>query len=188
MAKNGGNIPLSIKWARNILKSMNWVKRRGTSIKRAMNPSLYDKLAFTWKKKIAKKVFQHNIPKDLILNFDQPPLGLTCPAKTTFTDRNSETVPIGNLDNKRQITGTFVVNLSGEFLPIQLIYTGTTDLCHPKVNFPTGFDVTHSANHWANEEKYISLLNKIVFPFVQKKRGSLNMANDSKALLIFDEF
>ena len=103
-------------------------------------------------------------------------------------DRNSETVPIGNLDNKRQITGTFVINLSGEFLPIQLIYTGTTDLCHPKVNFPTGFDVTHSANHWANEEKVISLLNKIVFPFVQKKRESLNLANDSKALLIFDVF
>ena len=85
----------------------------------------------------------------------------------------------GNLDDRRQITATFVVNLSGEFLPIQLIYTGTTGLGHPKVNFPTGFDV----NHWANEEKVISLLNKIVFPFVQKKRESLNMANDSKALL-----
>ena len=114
-----------------------------------MNPSLYDELAFTWKKKIAEKVFQHNIPEDLILNFDQTPLGFTCPAKTTFTDRNSEIVPIGNLNDKRQITGTSVVNLSGEFLPIQLIYTGTTDLCHPKVN------------HWANEEEIISLLNKI---------------------------
>ena len=54
---------------------------------------------------------------------------------------------IGNLDDKRQITGTFVVNLSGEYLPIQMVYTGTTDLCHPKVNFPTGFDVIPSANH-----------------------------------------
>ena len=47
IAKNGGNITLSIKWARNILKSMNWVKRRGTPAKRAINPSLYDELAFT---------------------------------------------------------------------------------------------------------------------------------------------
>ena len=118
MAKNGGNITLSIKWARNILKSMNCVKRRGTTAKRAMNPSHYDELVFTWKKKIAEKGFQHNVPKDLILNFDQTLLWFTCPAKTTFTDRNSETVPIGNLDDKRQITGTFIVNLSGEFLPI----------------------------------------------------------------------
>ena len=50
MARNGGNITLSIKWTRHILKSMNWVKRRGTTAKRAMNPSIYDELAFTWKK------------------------------------------------------------------------------------------------------------------------------------------
>ena len=78
--------------------------------------------------KNCRKGFQHKIHNDLILNFDQTPLGFTCPAKTTFTEKNAETVPIGNLDDKRQITGTFAVNLSGEFLPIQLIYTGKTDL------------------------------------------------------------
>ena len=136
MSRNGGKINLTVKWARGILKSMNWVKRRGTTAKLTMNPALYDELAFTWKKKIAEKVFEHKIHNDLILSFDQTPLGFTCPAKTTFTEKNAETVPIGNLDDKRQITGTFVVNLSGEFLPIQLIYTGKTDLCHPKVEFP----------------------------------------------------
>ena len=35
MAKNGGNIAFSIKWARNILKSMNWVKRRGYNRKKS---------------------------------------------------------------------------------------------------------------------------------------------------------
>ena len=121
MSRNGGKINLTVKWARGILKSMKWVKRRGTTAKRTMNPALYDKLAFTWKKKIAEKAFEHKIHNDLILNFDQTPLGFTCPAKTTFTEKNAETVPTGNLNDKRQITGTFVVNLSGEFLPIQLI-------------------------------------------------------------------
>lgn len=64
-------------------------------------------------------VFQHNIHKDLILKFDQTPLGFTSAAKTTFTEKNSETVSISNLDDKHKITGTFCVNLSGEFLPIQ---------------------------------------------------------------------
>ena len=104
-----------------------------------MNPALYDELVFTWKKNIAEKVLEHKIHNDLILNFDQTPLGFSCPAKTTFTEKNAETVPIRNLDDKRQITGTFVVNLSREFLPIQLIYTGKTDLCHPKVEFPKSF-------------------------------------------------
>ena len=110
------------------------------------------------------------------------------PVKTTFTERNAETVPIGNLDDKRQITGTFVVNLSGEFLPIQLIYTGKTDLCHPKVEFPKGFDITHSPNHWANKEIVMSLLKKIAFPCVNKNRESLSLSKDAKAWLIFDDF
>ena len=147
MSRNGGKVNLTVKWARGILKSMNWVKRRGTTAKRTMNPALYDALAFTWKKKIAEKNFEHKIHNDLILNFDQTALGFTSPAKTTFTEKNAETVPIANLDDKRQITGTLVSNLSGEFLPIQLIYTGKTDLCHPKVEFTKGFDITHSPNH-----------------------------------------
>ena len=132
------------------------------------------------KKKIAERVLEHKIHNDLILNFDQTPLGFTCPAKTTFTEKKVETVPIGNLDDKHQITGTFVVNLSGEFLPIQLIYTGKTDLCHPKVEFPKGFDITHSPNHWANKGIAMSLLKKIVFPFVNKKRESLSLSKDEK--------
>ena len=149
-----------------------------------MKLALYDKLAFTWKQKNAEKVFKSKIHNDLILNFDKIPRGFTYPAKTTFTVKNAETAPTG----KRQITGTFVVNLSGEFLPIQLIYTGKTDLCHPRGEFPKGFDITHSPNHWANKEIVMSLLKKIVLPFVHKKRESLSLSKDAKSLLIFDVF
>ena len=76
----------------------------------------------------------------------------------------------------------------GEFLPIQLIYTGQTDLCHPKVEFPKGFDMIHSPYHWANKEIVMSLLKKIVFPFVNKKRERLSLSKDANALLIFDVF
>ena len=146
------------------------------------------RISFHLEKKIAEKVFKHKIYNDLILNFDQTPLGFTCRAKTTFTEENAETVPTGNLDDKRQITGTFVVKLSGEFLPIQLIYTGMTDLSHPKVEFPKGFDITYSSNHWANKEIVMSLLKKIVFPLVNEKGESLSLSKDAKALLIFDVF
>lgn len=44
ITKNGGRITFSIKWARNVLKLMNWVKRKRTTEKRAMNPALYDEL------------------------------------------------------------------------------------------------------------------------------------------------
>ena len=43
MAKNGGSIKLSNKWARNVLKSLDWLKR-GTTTKKEMNPALYELL------------------------------------------------------------------------------------------------------------------------------------------------
>ena len=52
LANNGGSINLSIKSARNILKSLDWVERRGTKAKKKMNQALYHELTFSWKRKI----------------------------------------------------------------------------------------------------------------------------------------
>ena len=85
LAKNGGSVTLTTKWARGILKSLDWVKRRGTTSNREMNPALYEELTFSWKRKIANVLFEHSIHDDMILNFDQAPLGFTAPNKATFT-------------------------------------------------------------------------------------------------------
>ena len=153
-----------------------------------MNPALYDELTFSWKRKIAQAIFEHKIHNDMILNFDQTPLGFTAPNKATFTERGAKTVPIANADDKRQITGTFCANISGEFLPIQLIYGGITDRCHPRVKFPESFHVTHSVNHWSNESIVVEYFRNIIFPFLEKKRQELKLKDDAKALLIFDVF
>ena len=42
MAKNGGSITLSNKWPQNVLKSLDWLKQRGATTKREMNPALYE--------------------------------------------------------------------------------------------------------------------------------------------------
>ena len=89
MAKNGGSISLSTIWERNVLKSLDWVKRRGTTAKREINPALYEELRFSWKRKIAQTVPDHNIHNDMILNIDQTPLGFTAPNKTTYTERGT---------------------------------------------------------------------------------------------------
>lgn len=81
-----------------------------------MNPALHDEIVFTCKEKIPEAVFEHKIPSNLILNFDQTFLGFTNPSK-----RNSRNVPIANSDDKRETTGMFTINLLGEFLSTQLI-------------------------------------------------------------------
>ena len=101
-------------------------------------------------KEMADIILHHKIPEEHIFNMDQTPLGLTSASKVTFAPRGGKTVPISNIDDKRMITGTFCVSMKGDFLPVQLIYAGKTDRCHPKIAFPKGFHVTHTDNHWSN--------------------------------------
>ena len=41
--------------------------------------------------------------------------------------KGAKNVPVKGADDKRQITTTFSVSSTGNFLPIQLIYTGKTN-------------------------------------------------------------
>ena len=79
--------------------------------------------------------------------------------------------------------------MTGEFLPMQLIYEGKTPRCLPqRIEFPNDFNLAYTANHWSNEEKVIEHLEKIVFPFVVKKREELKLSENQKDILIFDIF
>ena len=70
---------------------------------------------------------------------------------------------------------------------MQLIYQGKSDRCHPReIEFPDGFNITHTPNHWSNENKVIDHFESIIFPFVKKKKEELVLPSDQKALLIFD--
>ena len=121
MGKNGRKITLSVKWARGILKSLDWGKRKGTTAKREMNPALYDELTLSWNKETADLILRHKVPEELVLNLDQIPLCLTSASKVTFAPHGTKKVHISNIDDKRMITGTFCVSMKGDFLQIQLI-------------------------------------------------------------------
>ena len=99
LRKNGGPISLTTKWARGIIKSMDWTKRRGTTAKREMNSALYDELSFSWKKDIASLILQHDIPEELIFNLDQTPLALVAAPKSTLAPRCSHKVMFSSISN-----------------------------------------------------------------------------------------
>lgn len=92
-----------------------------------VNSALYEELTFLWKRKISNAILEHSIHDEVILNIDQTLLGFTAPNKATCAEKGAQSVAIANVDGKRQITGTLCITISGEFLPIQLIYSGVTD-------------------------------------------------------------
>ena len=98
-------------------------------------------------------------------------------------------MPLVGKGKKKQITGTFMVTMSGLFLPMQLIYEGKTPLCLPQgISFPDNFNLTFTPNHWSNEDKVIEHFEKVVFPFIMAKRKELSLPDEQKAILVFDVF
>ena len=85
------------------------------------------------------------------------------------------------------ITTTFSITLTGEFLPIQLIYGGKTTKSIPAVSFPSGFVISVNKKHYSNEKEALNMLENIMIPYVEQ-RVSLNLAFDHPALIIMDVF
>ena len=88
-----------------------------------------------------------------------------------------------SIDDKRQITGVFACSLSGNFLPVQLIFSGTTPRCLPKISFPTDWHITYTSNHWSNESTMIDYIQHIIVPYVTKIRAQLKLSTDHPAWL-----
>ena len=98
-------------------------------------------------------------------------------------------VPIKGLTDKRNITLSFTVTFTGDFLPMQIIYGGKTDRSQPRgVVFPKGFDVTQKEKHWSNETKTVNFIEQVINPYVIDKRKELGRLADQKALLTWDVF
>ena len=98
----------------------------------------------------------------------------------------SRSIPIKGLTD---ITQNFVISLSGEFLPLHIIYGEKTKASLPRgIEFPSEFSITRSTKHWSNEQETIKLINTIVNLYVVAKRAQLKLQDTQKALMIWDVF
>lgn len=106
----------------------------------------------------------------------------------TMAKKGSKQIPITGLEDKREMTVLLAVSSNGDVLPPQLIYQGRSDRCHPAgVKFPSDWHITHSNNHWANEETMLQYIEKVIGPYMDSCRESLGRP-DQKGLCIYDAF
>ena len=187
LEENGGAIKLTDEWAKNVLKRMGYVKRRACS-KAKVDPEHFDNLKEDFLREIKNVVTIDEIPDELVLNFDQTALNYVPVTPWTMEEEGAKRVEIIAKDDKRQITAVFCGSMTGEFLPLQLIYEGKTNQCLPQFDFPSAWHVTCSENHWSNELTMKQYFEKIIFPYVNEKRKELKLSSDHPALLIFDNF
>ena len=106
----------------------------------------------------------------------------------TLAKVGSQRIEVIGANDKRQITAVFCGSMVGDFLPLQLIYGGKTNRCHPKFQFPLDWDITNSQKHWSNEDTMIRYFENILVPYIRKTRELINVSESSPGLLIMDNF
>ena len=188
LAEYGGHVVLTKDWAKGLMQRMGFVKRRGTTAKSRNLVERFDELKAQFLEEVATTVYVEDIPPELILNWDQTGINLVPSSSWTMEQKGAKRVELTGIDDKRQITAVFCGSLTGDFLPIQLVYQGKTNRCHPQYQFPTDWHITHSPNHWATEESTKDYLREIFFPYIDGMRSRIGLEDDHPALAIFDNF
>ena len=147
LAKSNENGEMLTKsWAKSVLIRMGFVKRNGTTTAK-VSPKNFENLKETFLEQIRSTVVFEGVLVDLIFNWDQTGLNYVPVSSWTMEKEGAKWVEIKGLDDKRQITAVFGATITGEFLPVQLVYQGKSTQCHPKVKFPEDWHITHSENH-----------------------------------------
>lgn len=184
LAEYGGHVQLNRNWAYSLLKRMNFVKRKATTAKSKYTGTDFKEVKKAFLNEVVTTTTMEEIRPELILNWDQTGIHIVPSTSWTMDQRGSKRVELIGVDDKRQITAVFCGTLTGDFLPVQLIYKGKTPRCHPKFKFPPGWHITHSPNHWSTEETMVQYLEHIILPYVARMRES----EEEPALVIMDNF
>ena len=128
LSECGGPATLSVSWAKSLLKLINFTRVSTKSLAPSLDVEEAQKEFLS---KLMEAVELHEVPSDLIINWDQTGILLVPSAQWTMDKRSRKRVPIAGHNDKRQITAVMCGALTGEMLPIQLVYKGTTKRCHP---------------------------------------------------------
>ena len=183
LKENGGPIELTSVWAKSIHQRINFVKRKVTTSAK-VEPSHFKELKEQFLLDIKTVIDMEDVPSDLILNWDHTGINVVPGSQWTMEAKGSKRVKAVGVNDKRQITVVLCAALSGELLPLQLIYQGKTSACLPRFVFPQDWNVTFTPNHWSNEQKTKEYIEKIILQYVSEKCK----AHGKPALVIFDEF
>ena len=182
----GGHIELNRAWAFSLLRRMKFVKRKATTAKSKLSSTDFAQAKKDFLESVVTTVEMEEIPPELILNWDQTGIKLVPVSAHTMDREGSKRVEVTGVSDKRLITALFCGSLTGDFLPMQVVYKGTTNRCHPHYKFPLDWHITHSPNHWSTENTMLDYIKEVIIPYVKRQRELLG--EEKPSLVIMDNF
>ena len=96
-------------------------------MKTALTEEKFKEVKAKFLARVRKVAHQHQVIPQLIINWDQTGLHVVPAPTWTMEEEGSTRVPIVGLGEKWQITATVAVSMSGEMLPMQILYAGKTE-------------------------------------------------------------
>lgn len=129
-----------LAWVQSVYRRMGYTRRAATTSRPPVPQGICDECQCEFLSSIQEKTTLHSIPPELVLNSDQTPSSYVSVGKSTMHDCGAKSVPIQGLKDKRAITLTFIVSLSGEFCLCKLFMQARQrHLYHVGLYFPKGF-------------------------------------------------
>ena len=186
LAEFGGHVHLNRHWAYSLLHRMKFVQRKGTTAKSKLTIADFNQAKEQFLEDVVTTVDMEEIPPELILNWDQTGIKIVPSSTWTMEQQGAKRVETIGANDKRLITAIFCGSLTGDFLPIQVIYQGKTTCCHPRYEFPLEWDITHSPKHWSNEATMIQYIENIIIPYINSTWEAFE--DVTPALIIMDNF
>ena len=174
-------------WTQSLFRRMGFRKRTATTGKVAFPKAVQKEIEISFFHEIVQKIEIHKIPLSLVLNLDQTPTKFVPGSSCTQARIGSTSVPVAGSSDKRMITATFSITLTGVFLPMQLIYGGKTSKSLPRVEFPDSFTLSVNEKHYSNEQESLKLLDEVIIPYVTSEREKLQLPIQP-ALSLMDVF
>lgn len=174
-------------WARNV---MGWSWRAGTTAASKL-PADWQQQASLYAKRIAVAMHTYTVHPSLVINLDQTGIHFSPSSTRTYAERGSRTVAIAGAEDKRQITAVIGSTLDGQLLPLQLIFQGKTDACHPLTTpahlaVQQGMHITHSFNHWSNQATMREYIKHVVEPWRAKVIAMHSLSVNAAVVLVLD--
>ena len=84
--------------------------------------------------------------------------------------KGAHRVEIAGLNDKHQMTMVLAGTASRDFLPLQLIYSGSTAKSLPQnVTFSCDWHLTMTPTQWSNKQTMLDYINKVIVQYVNSK-------------------
>jgi DDE superfamily endonuclease len=172
-------------WAR---QQLDWRWRARTTAASKL-PADWESQGVLMAKRIAATMEMHNVHPSLVINADQTGVKLVPSSSWTYEKRNSSSVATIGADDKRQITACLASALSGDLLPLQLIFQGKTERSLPEktaASIASHCHVTSSENHWSSQATMRQYISEIIMPHAEASIRKHRLHADAHIILVLD--